>query len=56
MADSRRRQIQAAIPLVATLCMIAGAVDVIAYHPVRQNLYREYDRQHGAVCRVCRGA
>ncbi len=31
MADSRRRQIQAAIPLVATLCMIAGAVDVIAY-------------------------
>jgi uncharacterized membrane protein YoaK (UPF0700 family) len=31
MADSRRRQIQAAIPLVATLCMIAGAIDVIAY-------------------------
>ncbi|MGC1870272.1 MAG: YoaK family protein [Acidobacteriaceae bacterium] len=31
MADSRRRQIQAAIPLVATLCMVAGAVDVIAY-------------------------
>ena len=31
MADSRRRQIQAAIPLVATLCMTAGAVDVIAF-------------------------
>ncbi len=31
MPDSRRRQIQAAVPLVATLCMIAGAVDVIAY-------------------------
>jgi uncharacterized membrane protein YoaK (UPF0700 family) len=31
MSDSRRRQIQAAIPLVATLCMAAGAVDVIAY-------------------------
>jgi uncharacterized membrane protein YoaK (UPF0700 family) len=31
MADSRKRQIQAAIPLVATLCMIAGAVDVIAF-------------------------
>lgn len=31
MADSRRRQIQAAIPLVATLCMVAGAIDVIAY-------------------------
>ncbi len=31
MPDSRRRQIQAAIPLVATLCMIAGAIDVIAY-------------------------
>ncbi|MFZ0517152.1 MAG: YoaK family protein [Acidobacteriaceae bacterium] len=31
MADSRRRQIQAAIPLVATLCMVAGSIDVIAY-------------------------
>lgn len=31
MIGSRRRQILAAIPLVATLCMIAGAVDVIAY-------------------------
>lgn len=31
MIDSRRRQILATIPLVATLCMIAGAVDVIAY-------------------------
>jgi len=31
MPDSRRRQIQAAIPLVATLCMIAGTIDVIAY-------------------------
>jgi len=31
MSDSRRHQVQAAIPLVATLCMIAGAVDVIAY-------------------------
>jgi uncharacterized membrane protein YoaK (UPF0700 family) len=31
MADSRRHQIQAAIPLVATLCSIAGAVDVIAF-------------------------
>lgn len=31
MPDSRRQQIQAAIPLGATLCMIAGAVDVIAY-------------------------
>lgn len=31
MIDSRRRAILAAIPLVATLCMIAGAVDVIAY-------------------------
>ncbi len=31
MTDSRKRQILAAIPLVATLCMTAGAVDVIAY-------------------------
>ncbi|HET9099203.1 MAG TPA: YoaK family protein [Acidobacteriaceae bacterium] len=31
MADSRRDHIQAAVPLVATLCMVAGAVDVIAY-------------------------
>jgi uncharacterized membrane protein YoaK (UPF0700 family) len=31
MPGSRRRQIVAAIPLVATLCMIAGAIDVIAY-------------------------
>jgi uncharacterized membrane protein YoaK (UPF0700 family) len=31
MADSRGQSIAAAIPLVATLCMIAGAVDVIAY-------------------------
>lgn len=31
MADSRRRSIAAAIPLAATLCLIAGAVDVIAY-------------------------
>ncbi|MES2219820.1 MAG: YoaK family protein [Acidobacteriota bacterium] len=31
MTDSRRRSIAVAIPLVATLCMIAGAVDVIAY-------------------------
>ena len=31
MPVSRRRQIVAAIPLVATLCMIAGAIDVIAY-------------------------
>ena len=31
MADSRRREIQAAIPLVATLCMVAGSIDVIAY-------------------------
>jgi uncharacterized membrane protein YoaK (UPF0700 family) len=31
MADPQRRSIVAAIPLVATLCMIAGAVDVIAY-------------------------
>lgn len=31
MADSRRQSIAAAIPLVATLCMTAGAVDVIAY-------------------------
>ncbi|HTU49570.1 MAG TPA: YoaK family protein [Acidobacteriaceae bacterium] len=31
MVDSRRRAIQAAIPLVATLCMVAGAVDVIAF-------------------------
>jgi uncharacterized membrane protein YoaK (UPF0700 family) len=31
MTDSRRHQILAAIPLVATLCMTAGAVDVIAY-------------------------
>ncbi|HZC43755.1 MAG TPA: YoaK family protein [Acidobacteriaceae bacterium] len=31
MLDSREENIVAAIPLVATLCMIAGAVDVIAY-------------------------
>jgi uncharacterized membrane protein YoaK (UPF0700 family) len=31
MVDSRKRTILAAIPQVATLCMIAGAVDVIAY-------------------------
>jgi uncharacterized membrane protein YoaK (UPF0700 family) len=31
MVDSQRHQVQAAIPLVATLCMIAGAVDVIAF-------------------------
>lgn len=31
MADFRRRTIAAAIPLVATLCMIAGAIDVIAF-------------------------
>ena len=31
MPDSRRRQVQAAIPLVATLCMMAGAIDAIAY-------------------------
>jgi uncharacterized membrane protein YoaK (UPF0700 family) len=31
MIDFRRRTIQAAIPLVATLCMIAGAIDAIAY-------------------------
>jgi uncharacterized membrane protein YoaK (UPF0700 family) len=31
MIDSRKRQILAAIPLVAALCMIAGAVDAIAY-------------------------
>lgn len=31
MLNSRRRTIAAAIPLVATLCMIAGAIDVIAY-------------------------
>jgi uncharacterized membrane protein YoaK (UPF0700 family) len=31
MIDSRRRAIVAAIPLVATLCMVAGSVDVIAY-------------------------
>ena len=31
MADSQRRTILAAVPLVGTLCAIAGAVDVIAY-------------------------
>jgi uncharacterized membrane protein YoaK (UPF0700 family) len=31
MADSRRREIQAAIPLVATLCMTAGSIDSMAY-------------------------
>ncbi len=31
MTDSRGRSIATAIPLVATLCTIAGAVDVIAY-------------------------
>jgi uncharacterized membrane protein YoaK (UPF0700 family) len=31
MIDARRRTIVAAIPLVATLCMVAGSVDVIAY-------------------------
>lgn len=31
MTDLRRRTIAAVLPLVATLCMIAGAVDVIAY-------------------------
>jgi uncharacterized membrane protein YoaK (UPF0700 family) len=31
MSDSRRHQVLAAIPLVATLCMVAGSVDVIAY-------------------------
>ena len=31
MADFRRQQILATIPLVGTLCGIAGAVDVIAY-------------------------
>jgi uncharacterized membrane protein YoaK (UPF0700 family) len=31
MIDSRKRTILAAIPLVAVLCMIAGAIDVIAY-------------------------
>lgn len=31
MADSRRQSTAAAIPLVATLCMTAGSIDVIAY-------------------------
>jgi uncharacterized membrane protein YoaK (UPF0700 family) len=31
MADSQRHQVEAAIPLVAALCMVAGAIDVIAY-------------------------
>lgn len=31
MPDSRSRPIPTAVPLVAALCMIAGAVDVIAY-------------------------